>query len=240
MAVFKVIRFNNYLFVFLISIYSIFFSIAQSHSKQHDHDKQHSRVGSHGMALFTDGKTLFASHMPLYNKPHDYQLIYQVESNQKNKIINYFNLKQADTKTNRLVSILPQRFDLNLLINNHPLIAKADVYMGHFERDGEIWLKDVQFRFTKLVFKKQILKDDNTLKTQWQVLKTGSKQDYIFVHIIKSQPSFDAIILAKECDVITEANLLKMQTIQKKPVISESFNCEKQTVLYYETQDFME
>jgi len=234
-------RIYNYLLIFLLSIYTIVFSIAQANSNQHDHNKQHSRVGSHGMALFTDGKTLFASHMPLYNTPHDYQLIYQVESNQKNKIMRYFKLKYSDAKSNRLVSILPQRFDLNLLINNHPLITKADVYMGHFERDGEIWLKDVQFRFTKLVFKKQILKDeDNTLKTQWQVLKTGSNQDHIFVHIIKSQPSFDAIILAKECNVATESNLLTIQTIQNKPVIPESFNCKKQTVLYYETQDFME
>lgn len=230
----------NYLLILSISIYSMFFSVVKSHSNIHQQPSG-SRIGSHGMVLFTNGKSLFASHMPLYNKPHDYQLIYKVESNFKNTIIDNLKAKLTSNKAEPLISILPQRFDLNVLIENKPLNIRADVYMGHFERGGDIWLKDAQFKFTELIFKKQIINNNiDAKRSLWQQLNIGLGQDKLYVHIIKSAPSFDAIILASDCGSIMKTDFYETKFIKNPPILPESVNCKKQTILYYETQDFME
>lgn len=76
-----------------------------SKNKQPHSHLTHSRIGSHGMVLITDGIKLYASHLPLYHKPHDYQLLYQISTKHQSEIIN--QLQQHKT-----ITILPDKFDL--------------------------------------------------------------------------------------------------------------------------------
>jgi len=50
---------------------------APQHNAHNTH-KTHSYVGFHGMALILAGDKVLASHMPLYAPPHDYQIVYEV------------------------------------------------------------------------------------------------------------------------------------------------------------------
>ncbi|WP_052380264.1 MULTISPECIES: hypothetical protein [unclassified Pseudoalteromonas] len=44
----------------------------------------------------------------------------------------------------------------------------------------------------------------NVKKSLWQQLNIGLAQDKLYVHIIKSAPSFDGIILANDCGLTTK------------------------------------
>ena len=79
----------------------------------HADHKHHTRVGSHGMVLFTDGAELYASHLPLYYSPHDYQLIYTVVSQHKAKLIAY--LQAGSTSHGNMVTLLPENLILLLV-----------------------------------------------------------------------------------------------------------------------------
>lgn len=91
--------------------------------------------GIHGMVLFSDGQRLFASHMPLYQHPHDYQVALQLSSPENPALI----ARLAETP---LLTIAPEAFDLRRLEPAHPTALQqfqAAVYLGHFERGGERW-----------------------------------------------------------------------------------------------------
>lgn len=112
------------------------------------HDASH---GVHGMVLFGDQDGLYASHLPLFRAPHDVQAVLQ--------------LRLADSRQDRelrarmqgataLWTIAPERFELSRLGPDtaSPLRGfGADVYSGHFERDGKRQYERVQFVVEKVV-----------------------------------------------------------------------------------------
>ncbi|MEH6730556.1 MAG: hypothetical protein V7726_08295 [Pseudoalteromonas distincta] len=53
-------------------------SAAHANTPQHDSHKTQSYNGFHGMALILAGDKVLASHMPLYAPPHNYQIVYEV------------------------------------------------------------------------------------------------------------------------------------------------------------------
>jgi len=204
-------------------------------------------MGSHGMVLFTDGTNLYANHLPLYRKPHDYQLIYQVKTKQNQKIIDYLqgdSSLSADKYLSQMVSILPEPFDLNRLIENQPLTLSVTVFKGHFERGGKTWLKDIQFEFVHMLVNKQIIVSKNDVKTktqQWLVGELASTTDKLFIHVINEKPSFDAIVIGNGCPSTIKNNTkVTSKSTGKASHWSLKTRCKKQRVLYYETQDFSE
>ncbi len=98
----------------------------------HDHS-----FGTHGMALFGDRDGLFASHLPLFRAPHDHQVVLKVKLADPG--LDRALRAQLDGKTD-LWTIEPERFELSRLdpASASPLRAfAADLYSGHFERDGK-------------------------------------------------------------------------------------------------------
>ncbi len=100
--------------------------------------------GVHGMALFGDHNGLYASHLPMFHRPHNFQVLLKIrlaDAVQDQKL-------RADLAAKpTLYTIAPQRFDLERLSPNHadPLQEfTADVYTGHFERGGKLVLSQVQ------------------------------------------------------------------------------------------------
>ena len=208
-----------------------------------DH-KNHRRVGSHGMVLFTDGAELYASHLPLYYSPHDYQLIYAVGSLHKAKLIAY--LIAGSASHSNMVTLLPENFDLNKLVDGEKFSIPAQFYKGHFERGGTKWLGKSELTFEKLLFKRPLVKQykpphsdedsaKDALNEKWTRISFGDK--HLYIHHIGERPSFDALIIVDDCQVTFENKL--GESVPSKAQIKEVFShCGSPMLVYIETQDF--
>lgn len=187
-------------------------------------------VGVHGMALFTKSSSIYASHLPLYMKPHDVQLIYKIENK---------DLALLQTvRDGDLVTIKPKPFNLQRLMRGEKMVINADVYSGHFERDGMLVYEDIPITFAKLLYVRKMddLKDSSR-KQEYDVINLN-KNYKIFVHRIQKKPSFDHILY-----IDVEAGCLgRFNTSSAVPKENELLykfvNCGTMTPLYYETQDF--
>jgi len=92
--------------------------------------------GEHGMALFGGKAGLYASHLPMFHAPHDYQVILQVHV--ADAATDAALRKRLDGKT-ALWTIAPEKFELSRLAPSAaaPLRQfKADLVQGHFEQGG--------------------------------------------------------------------------------------------------------
>ena len=215
------------IFLFVIFILSPF-SIAEEEVELPPLDPAY--VGVHGMALFSKSSSIYASHLPLYMKPHDVQLIYKIE----NKDLALLQM----VRDGDLVTIKPKPFNLQRLMRGEKMVLKADVYSGHFERGGMLVYEDIPITFAKLLYVRKMddLKDSSRMH-EYDAIDLN-KNYKIYVHRIQKAPSFDHILY-----VDVEAGCLgrfnASSAVPKENELLYKFvNCGTMTPLYYETQDF--
>jgi len=216
---------------------------AQTSPNKHDRHEKHTRVGFHGMVLVTDGKRLFASHLPLYQAPHDYQLVYEVKSTHQQQLVERLTQTNKTTHTHymgNMVTLLPAAFDLNTLIDGQSFEIETQFYLGHFERGGEKWLNDKNFKFVRQLFKRPLATlpaAEKSNEVKWHVLDIGPDNKQLLIHLIQAAPSFDAIVFGYQC---LANNFLN----QPKPLAeigtlySKIKRCHSMEVLHFETRDF--
>ncbi len=186
--------------------------------------------GIHGMVLVSHSSTIYASHLPLYHKPHNVQLVYKVSTSD-------FSLVQL-VRDNKLVTIKPEKFNLQRLIRGEAMEIKADVYMGHFERDGMLVYENKTISLSKQLYVRELTDLTPSSKTQQYDMITLRKNNRIYIHRIQEAPSYDHLI-----HVDLEAGCLtKFFTSSAVPkeneLIYKFLNCGTMKPLYYETQDF--
>lgn len=187
-------------------------------------------MGVHGMVLFNQESTLYASHMPTYRKPHDAQVVYQITTTPR--IVTYL-VRDAD-----LVTIKPKQFNLQRLIRGEQFTVVADVYSGHFERQGSLVYPDVEINFDEQLYVR-MLNDiaPAGLRQNYDSIDLGSK-GRILIHQIKSAPSYDHLVLAYEkISCVTE-----FFTSREVPAQNELLRllspCGSLKPLYFEERDF--
>ena len=141
--------------------------------KAHNTHKAHSYVGFHGMALILAGDKVLASHMPLYAPPHNYQIVYEVTTNDTHLKIIKKALNESLKKQTQ-ITILPTKFDLNLLINKLTPTLNTTVFNGHFERGGTALFS------TKLTFKNPLYVKKIAItqpeKEEFDLIKVSAEQ----------------------------------------------------------------
>lgn len=200
-------------------------------TEQHQH---HQRVGYHGMVVFHVPETgYFASHLPLYVKPHDYQIIYQITFENTEAIQAHFN--------EGMVTILPEKFDLNLLIEGQSFSVNTKIFAGHFERGGEK-ISTSKVSFSKPILIKQVDKSFKAEQAEYYIAPLSEKLS-LAVHKIQSSPSFDAISFVANTE---KADMLKSEYLTCRQPESLAFQdikaamtkCGLSTAIYLETQDF--
>ena len=187
--------------------------------------------GIHGMALFGTSSNIFASHMALYHKPHDAQIIYKVKSSNA-------ALYQL-VKNNELVTIKPEKFNLQRLMRAESLIVNADVYIGHFERDGMLVYESMPIELDEQVYFRE-LKDLKAASKQqeYDMVSYNRKNDRLLIHRIQQAPNFDHVLhIGLEAGCLTKFSTSKI--IPSEAELQYKFiNCGTIRPLYYETQDF--
>lgn len=213
----------------------------------HSDHKSHDMTGSHGMVLFTDGVELYASHLPLYYSPHDYQLIYKVESTHKAKLIRYLRQANANSSsTGNMITLLPAHFDLNKLIDGERFSISSQLYKGHFERGGTNWLDESEITFAKLLFKRRLSHQykpayadgdihQKSFDENWTSISLGDKQ--LYIHHVSERPSFDALFVVNGCQKTAENEVSK--SVPSVAQIQDTFtHCDAPKLVYFETEDF--
>ncbi|NQZ07698.1 MAG: hypothetical protein HRT35_11100 [Algicola sp.] len=219
---------NSRFMIFLL------FVIGTSGVHAKNQHENHSLVGSHGMVLLHDQQTgLYASHLPLYSKPHNYQIIYKIQTANDHKIKAMFK--------KGMVTLLPQRFDLQKLINGETLTLETQFFAGHFERGGK------QTSTEKVTFVKKILveKIQPNYQAESAIFYVApiSANSAIIAHKIQQAPSFDAIgfiALSNDAQLKTRQNNGCRQPKSKdRLTIQKQLNsCGLTTMAYFETADF--
>lgn len=207
---------------FLLLIVSAFANSEQQH--------QHSLVGSHGMVLFQDRtQQLYASHLPLYYHPHDHQIVYKVSITGDTNVNNL--LKQG------MVTVLPDVFDLSVLLEGKPLSISTKFYQGHFERGGK-QVEQHKLMFTEPVYLRTVKKEGVKPKSQFDIVQV-SEQQSLYIHQIDQPPSFDLLGLIDNHKVKTNTVLCdKAKELSQQALMAFSKECGLPKPIYIEYKDF--
>lgn len=145
--------------------------------------------GQHGMALFGGKDALYASHLPMFHAPHDYQVVLRVhlaDAAQDQA------LRQALDGKTALWTVAPENFELDRLAPKAatPLTRfKADMVEGHFEQGGTTRMAGAMVVVDQVLVFRQLS----------SVMKTRGSARYLrvgryLVKEIDSRPDFDHIV----------------------------------------------
>lgn len=144
----------------------------------------------HGMLLFGNN-TLYASHLPMFHAPHDYQAIFKLDltAPASQEALEKYKLSKEAGVT--LFTLVPERMDLTTVTSGQKKSFKATVYQGHFERGGTA-LGFAEVKVEKVVFATKLSANAATQSDE-NYLLFGEKGEYFAAHKIAGKPSFDFI-----------------------------------------------
>lgn len=149
--------------------------------------------GTHGMALFGGQEGLYASHLPMFHAPHDYQVILQIHI--ADKATDAALRKRLDGK-DALWTIDPEKFEMSALAPEAKTPRKefrADLVQGHFERGGSPQYKGVKVVIDKVLVFRQL--DDKPRDADMaRYMQVGSGKQRFLVKEINTRPDFDHIV----------------------------------------------
>lgn len=186
--------------------------------------------GIHGMVLMKKYSKIFAYHMPLFRKPHDVQLLYKLSVSD----VALLHL----VRDNDMVTIKPKPFNLERLIRGEKFVVEADVYIGHFERDGILVYKDKTISFSKQLYMRKL--DEIEPSSNKQVYDTVSydKNYKIFIHRLQQPPTYDHLIhIDVNASCLTTFNT-SSPVPERNELQYKFLNCGTMLPFYYETEDF--
>jgi hypothetical protein len=149
--------------------------------------------GTHGMALFGGKDGLYASHLPMFHAPHDYQVVLQIRLSDpaQDRALR----ERLDGKTT-LWTISPEKFEISRLAPGatNPLREfKADMVLGHFEQGGKPQLVGVTAMVDKVLVYRQLSPALRQAETQ-RYIRIGR---HFLLKEVNSRPDFDHIVLIK-------------------------------------------
>lgn len=172
------------------------------------------------MVLFGEHQQ-YASHLPLFYSPHDYQIILKVKLDSSAQQTYISDRKTSHTE---LYTIEPEKFVLPEVMNDIKSF-KANLYRGHFERGGQLVLQNVVVHIEKVEYFKKLIPTQNQ-KEPFRYMLFGNKQEQFMVHQILNRPDFDEILSVQVSDLKTKSKLnngevltipLPVKTIQPYP-----------------------
>jgi hypothetical protein len=149
--------------------------------------------GEHGMALFGGKEGLYASHLPMFHAPHNYQVLLQVHiADPKLDAA----LRQRLNGKTALWTIAPEKFELNRLAPGAAQALKqfkADLVLGHFEQGGKTQYAGAVVVVDKVIMFRQ-LDDQQRNQATARYVQLGTDAQRFLVKEIDSRPDFDHIL----------------------------------------------
>ena len=150
------------------------------------------KPATHGMLLM-GRRTIYASHLPMFHSPHDYQIILKLEFDDKG---NQKYLEDRKIHTEELVyTIEPEVFVLPEMVN-HTKKFKCKIYRGHFERRGVMIAEDVTVTIEQVIYFHQF-RDEERKPIHLKYILFGNDKEQFLAHLISTSPDFDEVIAVK-------------------------------------------
>ncbi len=149
--------------------------------------------GEHGMALFGGSGGLYASHLPMFHAPHDYQVVLQLHV--ANPAVDAALRKRLNGKT-ALWTLAPEKFELDRLAPQaaRPLKQfKADLVLGHFEQGGKTQYASATVVVDKVLMFRQLSPAQKT-SAGARYVQIGSGKQRFLLKEIDSRPDYDHIV----------------------------------------------
>lgn len=140
--------------------------------------------------LIMGTSTIYAEHLPMFHTPHDYQIILELELSKAD-----FAAYREDRTLyqNELVyTIEPETFVLPEMVNKTK-VFKANVYRGHFERNGVRFLDTITVKIKKVIYYKQFDKDQER-PDLLQYILFGNSKEHFLSHLINKKPDFNEVL----------------------------------------------
>jgi hypothetical protein len=170
------------IFIFLASTFAT--SKAQHHNMG-DADKP----SIHGMLIFGQEK-IYASHLPLFHTPHDYQIILELELDKTAKA--QFVKDQQQHPEFTTYTIEPEKFVLPEMLKT-PKPFKVNIYRGHFERGGTLISKQISVTIKQVIYFKKF--DPSEAKANdTKFIIFGNSREQFAAHHITNHPDFEQIV----------------------------------------------
>lgn len=142
----------------------------------------------HGMLIFGEGR-IFASHLPMFHRPHDYQGIFEIELTPQGRAA--YEKSRHDYPRETIYTLVPTPFSLPQMARN-PVPFTAQIYRGHFERGGTVIADDVPVRIRQVVYFEKF--DPNASHpAATTYLLFGDETEQFAAHLISIAPDFDQI-----------------------------------------------
>lgn len=149
----------------------------------------------HGMVLFGD-KVTYASHLPMFHAPHDYQLILQLSLGDLPRSMTLAHYDAVKAEGEDFFTLLPEVLDLTQVIDGSKTSFQAAIYVGHFEQGGDL-LGPVVVNVVSIVHAAKLDADPAPSDLPHYLL-FGGEGEYFAAHLIKGKPSFDAVFEASQ------------------------------------------
>lgn len=182
------------------------------------------RSAVHGMVVMGTSQ-IYASHLPMFHSPHDYQIILELKFDQKSKEI-YEKAYQASEK--KFFTLEPEKFVLPDMLKK-PKNFKANLYEGHFERGGIKIAENVEISIVEVIYS-QKLNAKLGLKTI-NFLVFGNEKEQFMAHFITVKPDFDQIF-SIQCSLKDFGKKQKYWRISLPDVPNSAFKKEKVTGVF--------
>ena len=140
-------------------------------------------MGVHGMLVFGNRDTYF-SHIPMFHKPHDYQIVMEVK----------LNGDPVAGLGDQLHTFVPDAFSLGDLLNGKQKQLHGALYQGNFEGDGQVVRDHVTVEVGN-VLRSQHLDPESPAPAELEYVLYGSRDDAYLVHPIHGgEASFDQLL----------------------------------------------
>ncbi len=176
---------------FCVALLFLFF--ASNSKAQHGHTGMSSDKASvHGMVIFGTEK-IYASHLPLFHTPHNYQIILLLELDEIDK--QKFVVDQQKHPEFATYTIEPERFILPDKIQDKGSF-KANLYRGHFERGGVKIADSINIKILEVLLFKKFEEGEKKVNSANYFL-FGNEKEQFAIHQISNKPDFDHIIQVK-------------------------------------------
>lgn len=149
--------------------------------------------GEHGMALFGGKEGLYASHLPMFHAPHDYQVVLRIRLADKaqDKALR----ARLDGKS-ALWTLAPEKFEIDRFAPGaaSPLARfKADLVLGHFEQGGATQYAGAGIVVEQVLLYRQLSSGAARAPTA-RYLQLGTGRQRYLVKQVDSRPDFDHIV----------------------------------------------
>lgn len=209
--------------VFLV----LFFFMTQQIVAQRNNHIQKEQVkytdkpSTHGMMLMGNEK-VYASHLPMFHSPHDYQIILLLEFSQESQAKYMADKKENPNET--VYTLEPETFVLPEMVNITKKF-KANIYRGHFERGGKKIMENIAVSIQQIIyFKKFDTKDTKPKKLQYILF--GNSQEQFLAHVISAKPDFDENLSVSFAvnGVTNSVNQEVLQKLQRTPFLLVEFD----------------